>query len=338
MKGSLAELLHGGPVDAEEVKRVRETLVFEGARLWTMFVKFVCLLVLASGIATYGLLADSLAVVIGAMIVAPLMLPIMGLAFSVSLGDRGAIVSTLLVSLAGIATAVAVGFVLTLPIARVTHPEAVHQIMIRTSPHLLDLMAALVTGLAGAFAISRRDVSDTLPGVAIAVSLVPPLANSGILFALGEPRLASGSLLLFGTNYVAILLTGALVFGIMGFPRATLSPSDAGARRRAVAIALAATVLIAIPLSLTSHRLIVSQKIAARTYALGQQWLDGSGYRLLSVDAETADGSVNLLLLGEGDLPPLELLEERARGILYGRTLRMKVVPSRTLYIDARSR
>ena len=167
MTGSLAEILHGGPVDAEEVSRVRDVLVFEGAQLRAKFVRFVCLLVLAAGIATFGLLGDSVAVVIGAMIVAPLMLPIMGLAYSVSIGDRGAILSTLLVSLAGIVIAVAVGFVLTLPIARVTNPEAIQQVMIRTSPHLLDLMAALATGLAGAFALSRKDISDTLPGVAI---------------------------------------------------------------------------------------------------------------------------------------------------------------------------
>lgn len=193
-----------------------------------------------------------MAVVIGAMIVAPLMLPIMGLAFSVSVGDRSAISSTLIVSLVGIATAVAVGFLLTLPIAQIIKPESIQQIMIRTAPHLLDLMAALMTGLAGAFALARKDVSDTLPGVAIAVSLVPPLANAGILFACGEPRLASGSMLLFGTNYVAILLTGALVFAVMGFRRVALSPFDPRARRRAVVIALVAMLIIAIPLSLTS--------------------------------------------------------------------------------------
>jgi len=90
MTVSLGEILHGGPVDAEEVSRVRDVLVFEGAQLRSKFVKFVCLLVLAAGIATFGLLGDSVAVVIGAMIVAPLMLPIMGLAYSVSIGDRSA--------------------------------------------------------------------------------------------------------------------------------------------------------------------------------------------------------------------------------------------------------
>lgn len=331
MARSFAEILHGGPVDLAEVERVRETLVFEGPRLGPAVFKFLCLLVLASSIATYGLLGDSLAVVIGAMIVAPLMLPIMGLAFGISLGDRRAILSTLGVSVAGIVAAVAVGYLLTLPIAPLKQPQAIQQVMVRTAPHLLDLMAALVTGLAGAFALARRDVSDTLPGVAIAVSLVPPLANVGILLALGEPALASGSLLLFGTNYVAILLTGSLVFSLMGFRQAALSPFDPRARRRALAVAAVALVLIALPLTATSTRLIVTTKVAARTQAIAETWLQGSNYRIQSVDAETADGSVNLLLLGEGPLPPIHTLEERARASLLGRTLRVTLVESRTL-------
>ena len=80
--------------------------------------------------------------------------------------------------------------------------------MARTAPRLVDLAAALATGLAGAFAIGRKDVSDTLPGVAIAISLVPPLTNAGILLSTGRADLAMGSLLLFVTNYFAILITG----------------------------------------------------------------------------------------------------------------------------------
>ena len=99
---SLAEFLHGGPVSLDEVARVRDTLVFDSPGLGPKLFKFIVLLVLASCIATYGLLGDSVAVVIGAMIVAPLMLPIMGLAFSVSVGDQRAIGNTLVVSLLGI--------------------------------------------------------------------------------------------------------------------------------------------------------------------------------------------------------------------------------------------
>jgi uncharacterized hydrophobic protein (TIGR00271 family) len=335
MAGSLAERLHGGPVTLEEVHRVSEALVFERRRPGAKFLRFSILLVLAAGIATYGLLGDSLAVVIGAMIVAPLMLPIMGLAFSISLGDRNGILNTLLVSLAGIAMAVAVGFLLAGPMAGLKHPQAIQQIMVRTAPHLLDLLAALATGVAGAFALSRRDVSDTLPGVAIAVSLVPPLANVGILLALGEPTLATGSLLLFLTNYVAILLTGSLVFVLMGFRQAALSPFDPRAQRGALTLAGVALLLILIPLSITSQRLIEAGKVAVRSAALAEEWLQGSGYTVLSVDAETADGSVNLMISGHGELPPLSVIEERARAQLLGRSVHLQVINSRTLAIAA---
>jgi uncharacterized hydrophobic protein (TIGR00271 family) len=331
----LAEILHGGPVTAAEVERISDTLIFERGRAGARFVTFAILMLLASTIATFGLLGDSMAVVIGAMIVAPLMLPIMGLAFCVSLGDRSGMINTLLVSLAGIAMAVIVGFTLTLPVAQLLHPREIQQIMNRTAPHLLDLMAALATGLAGAFALSRRDVSDTLPGVAIAVSLVPPLANVGILLAFGEANLAKGSLLLFISNEVAILITGSLVFVLMGFRRAALAPFDPRARRRALTLASTALVLISIPLAISSQRLITANRIALGTTALVRQWLGDSGYRLLSVDAETADGSVKVLVAGSGDLPPLRSLESQALPLMVGRRLEVKVINAASFTVGA---
>lgn len=331
MPQSLADLLHGGPLTVAEVERVCDTLIFEPGRPGPKFQKFAILLVLAASIASFGLLGDSVAVVIGAMIVAPLMLPIMGLAFSISIGDRARIVNSLLVSLAGIAMAVTVGFLLTLPVAGLLHPQNNGQIMARTAPHLLDLLAALATGMAGAFALARRDVSDTLPGVAIAVSLVPPLANVGILLALGQPELASGSLLLFVTNYVAILLTGTLVFVLMGFRQVATAPFDRRAQRQALLVAMLALVLITIPLAITSERLIVTSKISLRTTALARDWLRDSGYRLLSVEAETADDSVKLLLAGNGPLPPLERLKQQSQDVLFGRRLEIKVLQGESL-------
>ena len=330
MAKSLAETLHGGSVSAVDVERICQALIFERGRPGPKFLKFAILLVLASSIATFGLLGDSLAAVIGAMIVAPLMLPIMGLAFSVSIGDRSRMINALLVSLAGIAMAVIVGFLLTLPVATLLHPQPIQQIMVRTAPHLMDLMAALATGVAGAFALSRQDVSDTLPGVAIAVSLVPPLANVGILLAMGEPVLARGSLLLFVTNYFAILITGSIVFMLMGFRQASLSPFDPRAQRRALAIALAALLLIMVPLSLTSYRLITTSNLAMRTTALAESWLENTSYKLLSVDAETADGSVHLMLAGHGELPPISKLAISARSLLLGRSIEIKVLDSQS--------
>jgi len=336
MTHSLASILHGGPVDDSETNRIRNALMFEGVDFHKRLVRFICLLILAAGISTFGLIGDSAAVVIGAMIVAPLMLPIMGLAFGISIGDRSAILRSLWVSLGGIVTAIAVAFILTLPMARVIQPEHINQIMIRTSPHLVDMLAALVTGLAGAFALSRKDVSDTLPGVAIAVSLVPPLANTGVLLSLGETRLALGSLLLFTTNYVAILLTGSLVFGVMGYPQIALLNRSVEAKRRAIAISLVAIIVIMIPLTFTSYNLVVKNTIAARMYNLGNEWLAGSGYRLMSVDAETSDNTVNLIIFGDGERPPVHLLEQRSQGELFGRTIRVKTVPTFIQYVETK--
>jgi len=234
--------------------------------------------------------------------------------------------------------AVSLGFLLTLPVAQLLNPREIQQIMNRTAPHLLDLMAALATGVAGAFALSRRDVSDTLPGVAIAVSLVPPLANVGILLAFREATLATGSLLLFLTNYVAILITGALVFVLMGFRRAALAPFDPRARRRALVLATAVLLLISIPLAITSHRLITASRVTLGTTALAREWLRDSGYRLLSVDAETADGSVKVLVAGNGDLPPLNRLETGAGPLLFGRRMEVKVLNAESFKIGASMR
>ncbi len=93
--GKLGENIHGGVVDDEEIGRVREALLFEDPERKRKVTRFFYLLIFATAIATFGLLADSVATVIGAMIVAPLMLPIMGVAFGVSLGDRKIILSSL---------------------------------------------------------------------------------------------------------------------------------------------------------------------------------------------------------------------------------------------------
>ena len=238
--GRLSDVLHGGEVTADEVARVRDVVVFEPPDLKRKLIRFWILLVLATAIATYGLIGDSVATVIGAMIVAPLMLPIMGLAYGISVGDGRAIGMSLLVGAGGILTSIGVGFVLAQVLTASFDPEQVGQIMTRTSPNLIDMLAALATGLAGAFAIGRKDVSDTLPGVAIAISLVPPLANVGILLSVGRTDLAMGSLLLFVTNYLAIVLTGSLVFGLMGYPQVAF----VGRSRRSKRVALALVVLM----------------------------------------------------------------------------------------------
>jgi uncharacterized hydrophobic protein (TIGR00271 family) len=309
--------------------------MFEPPDLRRRLIRFGALLILASAIATYGLMGDSVATVIGAMIVAPLMLPIMGLAFGISIGDRRAIVSSILVGIAGMATAVLVGFVLGLTANPAFDPTTNAQIMARTSPRLVDLMAALATGLAGAFAIGRKDVSDTLPGVAIAISLVPPLTNAGILFSAGEPDLAVGSLLLFMTNYFAILITGTLVFGLMGYPGASLVPKSLRGRRVGVAVIVAMVIIIAVPLGISSRSLARDVTAENRVAEATKTWLEGSDYRYVS--ATTRDGVVSVVITGQGELPPRQDLEESLNGQIYGMTVKLDTVPSEHLEFDTAS-
>jgi uncharacterized hydrophobic protein (TIGR00271 family) len=327
------ELLHGGPVDQNDIARVRDILMFEPPDLKKRLIRFGGLLILASAIATYGLIGDSVATVIGAMIVAPLMLPIMGLAFAISIGDRRAIVSSILVGVGGMVTAVAIGFILGFTITSGFDPTANAQIMARTSPRLVDLAAALATGLAGAFAIGRKDISDTLPGVAIAISLVPPLTNAGILFSAGRPDLAFGSLLLFITNYFAILITGTLVFGLMKYPYASLAPKSVRGRRVAIVLVVVMVILIAIPLGLTTRQVAQTNLAESRAATATKAWLEGSNYEYVS--AQVARQALEIVVTGTGDLPPEQELENSLAGRLYGLKVQVRAVPSERLEFDS---
>jgi len=331
---SIGTLLHGDPVDKDEIDRVRDVILFEKPDLKKKLVRFFSLLVLAAGISTYGLLSNSVATIIGAMIVAPLMLPIMGLAFSISIGDGYAIKNSFLISMAGIAVAVAVGYILAFPISNIIMPQNIEQIMIRTSPGLLDLLAALVTGLAGAFAMSRDDVSDTLPGVAIAISLVPPLANTGILLATSNYNLAMGSFLLFTTNFFAILLTGAALFALMGFPRVAGLTQYVKTSKKGIAIVIVMILLIAVPLAYNGSNILIDNIITQNVQDASGTWLNGSQYKVASINAQNQNKTVILVVIGQGELPPLAELEELLKGKLYGRTLQVEVVPSTVYYLN----
>jgi uncharacterized hydrophobic protein (TIGR00271 family) len=182
---------------------------------------FFVMIGLSATIAALGLLLNSPAVIIGAMLVAPLMSAIVGLGLGVVQGDlrllRLAASGTLRGMLLAIAVSALVGLVgrLTGLIVPGAIPNA--EILGRTNPSLIDLGIALASGAAGAYALCRRDVSASLPGVAIAAALVPPLAVVGIGLALGDGRIAGGSLLLFFTNLIAISAAGGLVFLGLGF-------------------------------------------------------------------------------------------------------------------------
>lgn len=327
------QVLHGGPTDSAEVERVRDALAFDGPDVGQRLVRFAALLVLASAISTFGLLANSVATVIGAMIIAPLMVPIMGTAFGISIGDRRAVWTSLAVLAGGALTAVLVGVLLSLPFAMLD-PTTIDQVMIRTTPRLVDLLAALATGLAGAFAMSRRDVSDTLPGVAIAISLVPPLTNAGILFGAGEPGLAAGSVLLFVTNLLAIMLMGIFTFSVTGFSGAAIRTLSDRSRRGAIALLVALTAVIMVPLGTGSYGVIADTVAQGQVAAAVDSWLEGSEFRVVSADS--ADEEVRVVVTGPGELPDTAELEEALAEQLDGRSLIIESVPQERVVVQGR--
>lgn len=169
---------------------------------------FIALTCLSTLIAGMGLIQNAGAVVIGAMLVAPLMTPLLGAGLSLVQGNRVLLGNALITVTRGFVLAFGIGLFLgwisplLLPGVALPSPE----MLARCFPSILDLFVAFLSGIAAAYASGRRNLLSALPGVAIAAALVPPIAVAGIFAAMGEISMSLGALLLFFTNIVAIVL------------------------------------------------------------------------------------------------------------------------------------
>ncbi|MEX2228135.1 MAG: DUF389 domain-containing protein [Dehalococcoidia bacterium] len=175
---------------------------------------FYVMMALATAIAALGLLLDSAAVVIGGMLVAPLMAPLVALGLGVVQGDARLLRLATAGAVRGSLLSVAIGAVIAIAIP---NASLTAEVLSRTRPSLLDLGVALAAGAAAAYALSREHLSAALPGVAIAAALVPPLAAAGIALALLDPAAAGGAALLFAANLVSIAAAAGAVFFLLGF-------------------------------------------------------------------------------------------------------------------------
>ncbi len=271
----------------------------EGPAFRRSLVTFTALLALASLIAAFGLFQDSVASIIGAMLVAPLGGAIMAFAGALVTGrSRWVLVTLLQVSLGALMT-VGIGYL----VAAVL-PDPLHltpALAARTSPDLLDLGVALAAGAAGAFVAARHTGTDALPGVAIAVSLVPPLATVGICLRLGLPDAATGALLLFLTNFAAITVVACVVFVL-----AHAAPSGADVRERrqlqaGFAISAVALAALAVPLAWNSWSQMRSISYGTLGAPIVRAWI---GDRDLEVTDWAIEGSVARIDLRGSDAPP----------------------------------
>ena len=291
-----------------DLARMRAELLFSGPDASRKLSRFWVLLVLAAVIATAGVVADSTATVIGAMIVAPLMTPILGTVLSAVTGDKANLALSLALVLSGALAVVAIGWLVGSLVTVDVVADTNTQVAGRVHPRLIDLVAAIATGAVGSFAMVRSDVSDTLPGVAIAISLVPPLAVVGLTLEAGATGQASGALLLFLTNVVAILLTGLVVMAIYRVTAAGASEAAApGAmHRRAVVVVVASVIVLAIPLTESARRITRESLQRSDAETVATAWVEPAGWRLLAVDADR----VGIRIRAAGALPspdPAEL-------------------------------
>lgn len=282
---------------------MRDSVLFDGDDAAKRVSRFWILLVLAAIIASAGVVADSTATVIGAMIVAPLMLPIQGTMLSVVLGDRKNLLRSLGLMIGGACAAIFIGWLIGVVVVTDVVEATNSQVAGRVHPTLIDLIAALATGLVGSVALIRRDISDTLPGVAIAISLVPPLTVVGLTFEAGAYHQSVGALLLFLTNVAAILGTGTVLMALYHVHRIAQPSTVDGERainRKIAFLAIAAmVVIVGVPLTISSVR---NGRNNTREVTVGdaaEEWAQTVDWELTNVT--TRDGRV--IATFQGTLP-----------------------------------
>jgi uncharacterized hydrophobic protein (TIGR00271 family) len=299
-------------VERADIDRMTGSLFIDGGAAGRASTRFWTLLVLAAIIATAGLVADSTATVIGAMIVAPLMTPILGTALSLVLADRRHVLSSIGHVVLGAVVVIAIG----VAIGLIHHPADDYasnaQISARISPRLIDLVAALATGTVGAFALVRSDISDTLPGVAIAISLVPPLAVVGLLVSVARYEDAAHAGLLFATNVAAIIATGVAVLWLYRV-RATAEMSGLSVgilRGRAIVPVVLFVAVVAVPLAAGSASIARDEQLAAQARPVAEDWASAEGWQAIAIDA--VHGEVHVEAIG----PPPQIEVEPLRQAL----------------------
>ena len=277
-------------LDPEERRRVMDELAITRVDHWAW--RFTVMLTLSVVVAVMGMSADSVAVVIGAMLLAPLMQPVLATAACLSMAlVRKALWALVRVLLATV-WCIAIAYVL----ARLIPDGPLsNEVEARTRPDIRDLVVALAAGAAGSYATVRRDISAALPGVAVAVALVPPLAAVGITLEANETDLAVGALLLYSANLAAIIFAGVMVFIASGFVPPRRLANTALQLLVAAIIALAVVVVVAVPLFNRTADAVEAVKAEVAAGQIVEDWLNGA---VLSSEVDVDNNRVLVKLRG----------------------------------------
>lgn len=288
--------------DPDYLPEIANKLYFEGDLALRKLTSYAVLLLLATVISTYGVTSDSTATVIGAMLVAPLMTPIMGTTLALVMGDERLAIRSLLLVIISVTAVIGLAILLSFPIGFMNYTEN-GEISSRVEPGLSAMAVALAAGAAGAFATSRRSIGDSLPGVAVSIALVPPLSVVGIALSDGQFDDAFGAFLLFFTNFLAIILAGGVVFWVSGANALNLTESQAEGRKRAFVVAIISSIIVTLMLATTSFNAYRESRQINEATAVTQEWLAESDYELLNIIVRYP--AVTITVAGDGDLAPV---------------------------------
>ncbi len=215
---------------------------------------YLVLIVLSTMLATVGLFQNSVAVIIGAMLLAPLMAPIVSMSMGLLRHDTKMLGESLKKIGVGVVLSLLASGLLSLifPGKAVTA-----EMQARVNPGLLDLGVALIAGVASAYAKAHKEIMESLAGVAIAVALIPPLAVAGIGLGMGDIYFFSQAFLLFFTNLIGITLAATFTFRLLGYSAVIVN-------KRGVFIVLLLTALVAVPLFITTKKIITIRLMERR--------------------------------------------------------------------------
>ncbi|NNE72709.1 MAG: DUF389 domain-containing protein [Acidimicrobiales bacterium] len=306
-----------GDLTDNDRERILRSLFHEGHRFGRFARRFAALMTMSVLIAVMGLLADSTAVVIGAMLVAPLMSPVLGTAAALVLGLQRQVGRQLVVLLVGSAGAVGLAALTSLLFPGNMDPLPA-EILARTSPNLLDLGIALAAGAAGAYAQIRRAAADALTGVAVAVALVPPLAVVGITLEIGSFELAAGAVLLFLANVAGIIMSAAFTFLVCGLVSDYRLRKGSGVIVGGLRWAALAVIVMILPLHITRARMLPASDPTEDVAHHVDSYIDeiGSGTEVVTVavEREETELAVDVVLTESGLVPAAEGLADHLAG------------------------
>jgi uncharacterized hydrophobic protein (TIGR00271 family) len=306
------------PVTPRRRRRVIRSMYHEHARFRPWVWRFATLMALSVSLATLGLVADSPAVIIGAMVVAPLMGPVLGVSAAVIMGWPRRGVQQAVIVLVAAAGAITLAALISIPLDGFEIPPG--ELLARTKPNIRDLGVAILAGTVGAYTMVRKEVAEAMAGAAIAVALVPPLATVGISLEVGRLDMAVGALLLVLANVAGVMFAGAITFLFVGFVPGMSLANGAGQILRGLRWVTVAVVLMVFPLQWAGPRILSPPPEGADVEEIVEEWstdaTDPADVIEVGVVVEEGIANVDVVVASSGQLPSVAALADSLADIL----------------------